>query len=254
MGKKNYKTQEIILRNNLEVIPNIYDLKKVGAGHDGIVFQYKDMALKLLKYDINTRKQKGLMTFEKALFLQKEILLKRILQPIDIMLDSDGVYAGFVTRYLDDVTRKEKIGTSRYKTPGQFTCGDLICSSNELEEDFNELTKNNVLAKDINRGSYIYTNDFIYLCDMDKYIIGDISSIENLNRINLNFIIAKFLYYEMLKQENIDKIQQRQLSKWVSRKSNSVTYLNELQNDIRYDYNTPISDYAKEKVKTLIRQ
>lgn len=157
----------VILKNNLEEIPNIYDLEKIGSGHDGLVFRYQDKVLKLLKYDINTRKVKNLMTFDKAIYFQKKLKLIRMTKPIDTMLDVDGIYTGIVMEYLDDVTTEKKKGTPRYKETGNFTCGDLVCSTNDLEEDFNELTKNRVQAKDLNRGSYIYTTDFMHLCDMD---------------------------------------------------------------------------------------
>ena len=251
MGKAKL-VQEVVLRNNLETIPNIYDLKKIGAGHEGIVFKYGNRALKLLKYDIHTREYKGLMIFKKAIFFQQNLSLKRIENPIDIMLDVNGVYIGFVTNYLDDITSQEKIGTPRYKDTGQFTCGDLICAARELEEDFDNLTQNNVLAKDINRGSYIYTTDFIHLCDMDKYVIQNGGNLEQLNRINLQFVIAKFLYFEMLKSVDLSQSQKNHLSKWVRKQSHSYNYFDQLEEEVRYDYAMPLCDYAKEKVKILL--
>ncbi len=215
MGKAKL-VQEVVLRNNLETIPNIYDLKKIGAGHDGIVFKYGNRALKLLKYDIHTREYKGLMIFKKAIFFQQNLSLKRIENPIDIMLDVNGVYIGFVTNYLDDITQ------------------------------------NNVLAKDINRGSYIYTTDFIHLCDMDKYVIQNGGNLEQLNRINLQFVIAKFLYFEMLKSVDLSQSQKNHLSKWVRKQSHSYNYFDQLEEEVRYDYAMPLCDYAKEKVKILL--
>ena len=96
--------KQVVLRSTLEVIPDISALPRVGAGHDGRVFKFNDKALKLLKYDISLRKEKNLMTFSKATYFLDELDLKRIIKPIDILLDSEGVYTGYVMEYLDDVT------------------------------------------------------------------------------------------------------------------------------------------------------
>lgn len=242
----------VIFRNNFEVVPNIYDLERVGAGHDGIVFRLGDKALKLLKYNIEDRKEKGLMTFEKAVFFQDEFDFKRIVQPKDVLLSEDGIYTGYVMDYLEDVTIPKKQNSPVYKQPGDFTCGDLIQSVNELSEDFNDMTKKKVVAKDLNRGSYIYTSDFMHLCDMDKFLMNCYGA-EDLNKKALNFAIVKCLYYEMLKADTFDKQQLRQLSNWIKESSNSRTFIRSLTTEIGQEYTTPIKEYTKEKVKTIIR-
>ena len=34
--------KSVLLRSNLECIPNIYQLQKLGAGHDGEIYKYKN--------------------------------------------------------------------------------------------------------------------------------------------------------------------------------------------------------------------
>ena len=80
------QSKQVIFRSDLSVVPNIYDLPKLGAGHDGRVFRFNNKALKLLKYDISLRKEKDLMTFAKATYFLDELNLKRIVKPIDILL------------------------------------------------------------------------------------------------------------------------------------------------------------------------
>ena len=58
-------------------------------------------------------------------------------------------------------------------------------------------------AKDINRGSYIFTQSFLNLCDMDKYDTSISTGINNLNNISFNFVIAKLLYLEMQNKINL---------------------------------------------------
>lgn len=236
MGKKFYGTKTVILRGNLKVIPNVYALEKLGAGHDGLVFRMGDKALKLLKYDVEHRKTAGLMTFQKAIYFKDELDLKRITKPIDVMLDVDGNYTGYVMDYLEDVTAVKRKGTPIYKEPGDFTCGDLVKATYDLTDDFEKMTKKNVIAKDINRGTYIYSYDFMHLCDMDKYEYGIEKSIaDDMNKRMLNFAIAKYLYYEMLKANQFDKGQLKVLSTWVKKSCNSRTFLKDLEKEIGRD-------------------
>lgn len=251
MERKSSEPYPIVFRSDLRTIPNIYDLEKIGAGHDGIVLRFGDKALKILKYDIAVRKTKNLMTFEKAVYFQDEFDFNRIVQPTDTLLNKDGVYIGYVMDYLDDITLCKNKDSLFYQQPGDFTCDDLIRSFYELNDDFDALTKKKVAAKDLNRGSYIYTADFMHLCDMDKYLMNCFGA-NDLNKKALNFAIAKHLYYEMLKTNSFDKQQLKQLSNWVKSSSNSRTFIRDIEKDVGYNYNLPIKEYAKEKVKTII--
>lgn len=242
--------KQVVLRSTLEVIPDISALPRVGAGHDGRVFRFNDKALKLLKYDISLRKEKNLMTFSKATYFLDELDLKRIIKPIDILLDSEGVYTGYVMEYLDDVTNPKKKDSPIYREPEDFSCGELINSIHDLIEDFNELTRKNVLAADINRGSYIFTTDFMHLCDMDKYQ-KDLIKIDDQNKRMLNYVIAKFLAIVMSKK--LSKEQLKLVNEWVKKSANSRRFLESLEKEIGSDYRVPIGDFATYKVKKLIQ-
>ena len=234
-----------------EIIPNIYELEKIGAGHDGYIYRFHDYALKILKYDIKLRKKRGLMTFEKATYFRNHLNLQRITQPIDVLLDEDGVYTGYVMRYVDDLTSVKKKGTPQYRNPGDYSCGDLVYSWEVLADDFQQLSDNGIRVKDINRGSYLFASDFMYLCDTDKYTLH--SSSEEINKSKLNFAIAKFLVSEMKKTGDYDKEHKRIFDSWVKKSSNSKTFRDEILSDIGSDYNVPISKYVDYKVKTLLR-
>ena len=88
-------------------VSDVYKLQRAGSGHDGIVYKYKDLVLKILKYDAITRQKQGSMTYEKALYFMSELELKRITQPIDILFDVDGVYTGYAMKYLEDVSEEK---------------------------------------------------------------------------------------------------------------------------------------------------
>ena len=246
------KSLVVTLSGNYETIPNVFDLPRIGAGHDGIIFRFNNKALKILKYDITLRKEHGLMTFEKVLYFKDCLNLQRITQPTDILLDQDGVYTGYVMPYIEDLTSLKKKGTPRYRQPGDFSCGDLIESWDLLEQDFSQMTANHIRAKDINRGSYLFGSDFMHLCDMDKYEIMS-KTPTDLNQSSLNFTMSKFLAYEMEKSDYYDKNRKREIDYWVKKQANSRTFFHDIKTEIGNDYGTSISEFTDYKVKTLLR-
>lgn len=252
MNKTEKQFKPVTFKESSIYIPNVFELPKIGAGHDGYVFQYNGMALKVLKYDILTRKEKNLMTFDKARYFISRLSLKRFVSPKDILLDEDGVYCGYSMDFLDDVTKEDKKGTPRYKETSKFTCGDLISSVDELSDDVQSLNENGVLMEDLNRGSYIFTADFMHICDMDKFKMMFTSNVTDKNTSKLNFLIAKFLYMEMLKNPNVTKEQLKALQRWVKESANSRRFVDSLHREIGTDYNLTIGEYAEEKRKSLI--
>ena len=71
------------------------------------------------------------MTYEKAIYLQDTLDLKRILKPIDIMLDEDDICFGYVMDCCN-----------RIYTNGDFYLYDLLNSISYLKDDFQNLNKN----------------------------------------------------------------------------------------------------------------
>ena len=195
---------QVFFRDTDECIDNIFELEKIGAGHDGYVFKYGDKALKVLKYGIDGRKERGLMTFNKVLYFENELNLKRFVQPIDILLDEDGMYSGYVMKYYKNlVSSKNNTGISSTNI-GDFTCSDLVTSIDELESDVEQLTNKSVVIKDVNRGSYIFSDDFLHICDMDKFLYPNTTKVHS-NWEKLNYIFAKMLYFEKNGRELLGK-------------------------------------------------
>lgn len=246
--KKYIEPKSVILRSNLELIPNIYELKKIGAGHDGEVYKYKTQVLKLLKYDLETRKRKQLMTFDKALYFQEELNLKRIVKPTDILLDSDGNYTGYCMNYLNDLSKKTP--NNNIKTIGDYSIEQLISSILDLRKDFNNLSKKNVVGKDINKGSFLLTKDFLYLCDMDKYQMNVLSA-KNLNDRNLNFVVSKLLYFEMF--DFIDKQDRKTIINWIKFCCNDKNFIDNLLKELSNETINSVHEYTVKKSKILLR-
>lgn len=248
--KTTKRTKSVILRSNLECIPNVYELQKLGAGHDGEVYKYKNFVLKLLKYDLEIRKRKGLMTFDKALFFQEELRLLRIARPIDILLDSDGNYTGYVMKYLEDLSNP-KINKKTPKSIGEYYIEDLISSIIDLRKDFESLSSKNIIGRDINRGSFLLTEDFLHLCDMDKYQMY-VSCASDLNKRNLNYVIVKLLYFEMIGFDFVSKQDRRKLIEWIKVCCKDNQFIDDLLRELSNISDSKIHDYAVDKAKKLL--
>jgi len=191
------------------------------------------------------------MTFEKTCYFKQELDLKRITMPIDIMLDEDGVFAGYVMKYLEDITLDKKKGTPIYRKPDEFNCGDYVQAAMEFTEDFEQLNKNKILPKDINKKSIIYTRSYAHLCDVDKYqILSRDVSLDN--RDTLNFIIAKLLYWVMIELEKFDKNDLRYIDAWLKKAIHDKDFIKKIIQEIGTDYNTTINEFCHYKVKRII--
>lgn len=244
--------KSIILDSSHEIVPNIFVLEKIGAGHDGIVFRYGDKALKLLKYDVTLRRKQGLMTYDKAISFSDNLNLRRITDPIDTFSDVDGNFIGYVMNYLDAVNSPKKEGTSLYKRPTEFTCSDLFDSMLELALDFENLTNNKILVSDVNRGSYIYTDDFLHLCDMDKYQIYFAGDLACKNNTTFNFVISKMLFFMMQYDNEFSSLERKKLSAWIRNCSNSPEFLSTLLEEVYEKRDESIGEFVNVKVKKIL--
>lgn len=241
----------LVFMSDYEYIENIFALPHIGSGHDGFVFEYGDLALKLLKYDIGKRNKDKLMTFEKASFFCRNLKLKRIEVPMDILLDEDGIFSGYVMRRIRDLSSEKYVGTPIQRLPGDFTCGQLLWAASELGDDFSELSKKGVRAKDINAGSFLYPADYVHLCDVDKYQLTKDSSLERDNMQKYRYTLARLLYLQM--SDGCSKEELRALNKWVKQSSNNSSFLGSLTSEIGGNFSDSISEFASYKVKSILR-
>ena len=243
MVRKFILPNEVVV-DNKEVISNVKELDKVGAGVDGILFRHNDKVLKILKDDFSNPNTYNLsMNYDKVLYFKDNLHLSRITNPTGVLYNVYGKYIGYTMDYLDDVVKHSK------KNINDFTCEDLNKSIIELQNDFDKLNKNKIVAQDINTGSYIFTKDFLHLCDMDRYIFSEKTF---LNKSSLNFIVAKLLYLEITKLDIYDKPQLRKLSRWVKSCSKSSSFLEELENETYSNKDASVLEFVSDKTVQIL--
>ncbi len=253
MERKFGVSKSLLFLSDMQFIPNVYDLERIGLGDYGVVFRYKDKVIKLFRQDINYRKENKLMTLDKALYFKNELNLKRIAQPIDMLLDSDGIYSADAMNYLEDVTLDNK-NKGFSKQPGEFTCRDLICAISEFQDDFHELTEKKVLAKGIDTSNFIFTTDFLHLCGMDRFVLSNMNraELEKSNIMVLNSVFARLLYNEMISSVEFDIVELRQLSNWIKHCTPSLNFTQELIKEASLNCSCLMEEFAKEKVKKIM--
>ena len=240
--------KKLFTGTNFKEIPDVFALERVGAGHDGFVYRDGDVVYKVLKHGIDGRKERGLMSFDKAMNFQT-LDVNRIIKPDDVLIDEDGVYAGYVMHYYEDLSKKDDEGVIK-KQIGEFTAEDFLISVSELCDDVSELTKRGIVIKDINRGSYIFSSDFLHICDMDKYFLNRGQALR-INWNQLNFIVAKLMYFEKMEREGYFKDNEfaneinKRMNKWVSKSANASNFIRTLETELNgSNLNSPLSEFV----------
>lgn len=240
--------KKLFTGTNFKEIPDVFSLERVGAGHDGFVYRDGDVVYKVLKHGIDGRKERGLMSFDKAMNFQT-LDVNRIIKPDDVLIDEDGVYAGYVMHYYEDLSKKDEEGIAK-KQIGEFTVEDFLTSVSELCDDVSELTKRGIVIKDINRGSYIFSSDFLHICNMDKYFLNRGQALR-INWNQLNFIVAKLMYFEKMEREGYFKDNEfaneinKRMNKWVSKSANASNFIRTLETELNgSNLNSPLSEFV----------
>lgn len=240
--------KKLFTGTNFKEIPDVFSLERVGAGHDGFVYRDGDVVYKVLKHGIDGRKERGLMSFDKAMNFQT-LDVNRIIKPDDVLIDEDGVYAGYVMHYYEDLSKKDEEGIVK-KQIGEFTVEDFLTSVSELCDDVSELTKRGIVIKDINRGSYIFSSDFLHICDMDKYFLNRGQALR-INWNQLNFIVAKLMYFEKMEREGYFKDNEfaneinKRMNKWVSKSANASNFIRTLETELSgSSLNSSLSEFV----------
>jgi len=240
--------KKLFTGTNFKEIPDVFSLERVGAGHDGFVYRDGDVVYKVLKHGIDGRKERGLMSFDKAMNFQT-LDVNRIIKPDDVLIDEDGVYAGYVMHYYEDLSKKDDDGVVK-KQIGEFTVEDFLTSVSELCDDVSELTKRGIVIKDINRGSYIFSSDFLHICDMDKYFLNRGQALR-INWNQLNFIVAKLMYFEKMEREGYFKDNEfaneinKRMNKWVSKSANASNFIRTLETELSgSSLNSSLSEFV----------
>lgn len=243
-----YQVKSVSFALTLNVVDDVTKLEKIGAGHDGVVYRLDDKALKILKYSILTRKEKDLMTFEKAQqFVYIADSFKRIVFPEDILLDEDGIFCGYEMPFINENNREDF-------PVGSYSNYLFLKSAMELESDFARLSSEKIEAKDVNAGSFLFDDNFLHLCDTDKYIIHKSNaSVKNINQRMFNYVLAKIFYWEMVKK-GVEKEDKKVLTRWVAQKVSDVNFLRNLEKDMNSCLTEPIEEYATHLSRKLIKK
>lgn len=161
---------EILYKNN---ILEIEDLKVLGANNEGVVYQYKNNAIKIY----HKHPKKFILTKDVCEQFTK-IKTQQILMPNDLVYSKDKEYIGSATLYVD----KKISPSSMWET----LSNNLDQEQQVLDEDLNILTQNNIAVSELGcTGNFIY-NQKMYFTDYGDYNINPNSNLKDQNQEELN--------------------------------------------------------------------
>ena len=166
--------------------------------------------------------------------------------PEDAFYTEDDEFAAYTMPFVHDYSKE--IGALNI-SPGDFYYGDFLDAILDLEQDFEELNKAGVVAREINRGSFLYDLEFLKMCDIDKYQIG-VKRPNELNRNMLNFIIAKVIYYQIL-EEGANKEKLKALNNWIKKTCQSSNFVPDLKKKLEKEPTKLINEGINTLSKTL---
>ena len=167
----------------------------VNKGYEGKVYVYKKEAIKLYSEKLKYRKK---LTETEVLRLRR-IPTKRILLPVNPIYDEWKDFMGYSTKFKIEGP-KDRIGL--------LSVSSLKEQLEELKEDIQALSNNQVRMDDLNLGSLLMTQEGLYLCDPGAYRIDKNSSPELLKRANIedvNYFLTQLVFYNCLKLTKTEK-------------------------------------------------
>lgn len=143
----------------IRVFPNTVH-KYLGDGTEGIVYKYKNKALKIYYPEaIND----GFGSKEKNHLYLTNIQTKQIILPNSLFYNVINDYSGYITEYQEDPNRGE-VNTNIINS----TSRNFIKNLRIVENDINTLSKNFVLMADVKKQNVIY-NGTLYIIDPGRY-------------------------------------------------------------------------------------
>ena len=232
--------------SNLEPVEINY-CDKIGRGTDGTVYKHKNLALKLLEFDNKTREENGRLDFEKARYFIEEVRTKRIWFPIDILLDTNGIYSGIVMNLIDKIPL-QNINLL------QYSMDDLFLFIEELIENYEkELTPKKIAAFDINLGSYCLTPNFLQMCDVDKYrILANVFLAQSENKNKMVYSLAKAIYYLNFISVKTTKEERKKWQKWIKMQVKEKQLLQTITSDNLQNHFDNVNEYITYTRKRIL--
>ncbi len=180
---------EIYVKGEKIVLPN----KECGKGSEGKAYLYNDKIYKIYYTNAINEGYGNKENFHRYLLaLQTD----QIYLPIDIILDENGEYIGYVTEYAHG-NKKDKKGITK------MSRDNLINNLITLEKSFNYLSDNYVLTNDVSVHNTIidYENNEINIIDPGRYRCYNLLTQNDYriqNKKRLEYLIELLIYMDFI--------------------------------------------------------
>lgn len=160
------------------VYVNDSKIKELGQGVDGIVYKYKDKAIKLYHDDIHIKLHLNKNEIDRLC----NLYTKKITLPKEILIHNE-IVIGYIMNYVDITNPKNILSSDK---------NHIINKIKEIEEELILLGKNNFLLEDTKPENLFY-NDNFYMFDSDSFIYE-----KNLDASNENLKVFTYQFFRYL--------------------------------------------------------
>lgn len=216
---------------------NTDDLDKYDKGKEGIVYFYKDLAIKIY----HTFPKKCKLNFDDVKFLSK-IETKRILLPRSGVFkigDNKATFNGYVTKRINNI--------QDFKEVENLSGSKFIKELQLIKKDINILTQNKIQIRDMEHKNNILYNGNIYYVDPGSFIknTSSILSVKNYEEVSTSLKKNVFMHQNnnKLLMEEVDDIITKKYGKYNEKYAkNLLTIIKEIYN-FDYHFNYRFSKY-----------
>lgn len=193
----------------------------IGEGCQFKTYRIDDKVLKIIKKN----PAKNIILSEDLVERMKRISTKRILLPINLVLDKRNNIRGYQMNYIDNIGEDSYFNLKK----------DRFREENELlRNDIRELSNNKILISDLIIENTVY-NRGLYLIDPGDYVFNDNISSNEIYKVNISYL-NHYLIYEILLYYH--------LNKYNSSNNYLISYM--FSNNINFEYsNSNKSDFLE---------
>lgn len=235
---------EIIIKyKNNDIKLDTSTLKQIGAGCEGKVYSYNDIAIKV--HNNNLIKTKLSYNLVKIF---KNIDTKRILLPREAIFINDGnkiEYGGYTTKLVPNFKRKEKLR--------ELSSEQIYKEIEILKNDIRILSENKICIDDLNVKDNLVFNDKLYFVDPGSYYIDNNNVFsENTKKLGYALYLCLFCLYNdynylIYELHNLEDVNLKDVN-WKDINMLKKIYIESFNNDFLRENN---NDYICSLIKIL---
>lgn len=138
-------------------------------GGEGLIYKYDNKIIKIYKPNVDIKLAKN-----KIKSLVKLNLPKEIIKPLDIVVDKNKKFIGYIMDEVVDSEEIKKLTNKKFITANNINTKDILKMLVRIKELIEILHKNNIYIGDLNDKNILFDKNFnVYFIDCDSWSIDN---------------------------------------------------------------------------------